>query len=271
MPLLPHRSPVDVALGVIVLNLVRYAIFAVPAFVLFHRRAPRRWLSRRLGPGPVTPRQARREVAYSLVSLTIFGLVGVLMYGLAQAGLSRFYVDDRYGLGWFLLSIPVMLLLHDTYFYWTHRFMHWKPVFKHVHRVHHLSHDPSPLAAYAFHPLEAVIEAGIGPLIMLTLPVHRHAFLIFLTIQLAMNVLGHLGFELFPRGFMRSPLGRFLNTTTHHHQHHQKTNWNFGLYFNLWDRLLGTNHPRYEEAFEAATTAPAAEEPEAVAWTVETR
>ncbi len=275
MPLLPHRSPVDVALGVIVLNLVRYAIFAVPAFVLFHRRAPRRWLSRRLGPGPVTPRQARREVAYSLVSLTIFGLVGVLMYGLAQAGLSRFYVDDRYGLGWFLLSIPVMLLLHDTYFYWTHRFMHWKPVFKHVHRVHHLSHDPSPLAAYAFHPLEAVIEAGIGPLIMLTLPVHRHAFLIFLTIQLAMNVLGHLGFELFPRGFMRSSLGRFLNTTTHHHQHHQKTNWNFGLYFNLWDRLLGTNHPRYEDTFEAVTTAPAMEkseaEPEAVAWTVETR
>jgi len=264
MPILPPRSPVDVAVGVIFLNLLRYAAFALPAFVLFHRRSPRRLLSRRLGPGPASPRQARREVLYSMVSLVIFGLVGLLMYVLAQAGWSRFYVDDRYGAMWFVLSIPVMLVMHDTYFYWTHRFMHWKPVFKHVHRVHHLSHDPSPLAAYAFHPLEAVIEAGIGPLVMLTLPVHRNAFLIFLTIQLFMNVLGHLGFELYPRGFLRSPVGRLFTTTTHHHQHHQKTNWNFGLYFNVWDRLLGTNHARYEATFEAVTDAPATEEtPEA--------
>jgi Delta7-sterol 5-desaturase len=260
MPL-PPRSPVEVACGVMLLNLLRYALFALPAFVLFHRREPRRLLARRLGPGPVGEPQARREVLYSLVSLAIFGLVGVLMYGLTRMGLSRFYSDDRHGAAWFVLSIPVMLLVHDTYFYWTHRFMHWKPIFKHVHRVHHLSHNPSPLAAYAFHPLEAVIEAGIGPLLLLTLPVHRTAFLVFLTLQLAINVLGHLGFELYPRGFLRSPLGWLLNTTTHHHQHHQKTNWNFGLYFNVWDRLMGTNHPHYEATFEAHTEPSSAEPP----------
>jgi lathosterol oxidase len=253
MPMLPPRSPVDVALGAFVLNLLRYVLFAVPAFVFFHRRAPRRFLSRRLGPGPVSTQQARREIFYSMSSLVIFGLVGVWMYALAEAGLSRFYTDDRYGTVWFVLSIPVMLLVHDTYFYWTHRLMHWKPLFKHVHRTHHLSHDPSPLAAYAFHPLEAVIEAGIGPLILLTLPVHRGAFFIFLTIQFLINVIGHLGFELFPRGFVGSSVGRWLNTATHHHQHHQRMKWNFGLYFNVWDRLLGTNHPQYEATYEAIT------------------
>ncbi len=96
--------------------------------------------------------------------------------------------------------------------------LHWKRVFKSFHRVHHLSHDPSPLAAYAFHPL------------------------------------------VYPRGFLRSPLGWIFNTTTHHHQHHRKTNWNFGLYFNVWDRLLGTNHPEYASAYAAVTERPSESE-----------
>lgn len=252
----PPRSLVDVATAAVLINLVRYVVIAVPAFFVFHRLTPRRFLSRRLGPGPASGQQARREVFYSVVSLAIFGLTGVLMYALGRAGLSRLYTDDRHGPMWFVLSVPVMLVMHDTYFYWTHRFMHWKPVFKYVHRTHHLSHDPSPLAAYAFHPIEAVLEAAIAPLIVLTLPVHRNAFILFMTIQLAINVLGHLGFELYPRGLLRSPLGWLLNTTTHHHQHHQKTNWNFGLYFNVWDRLMGTNHPRYVETYEAVTERP---------------
>ncbi len=257
--LLP-RSPVSIALGAILINLVRYALIAVPAFVLFHRLTPKRLLSRRLGPGPVSTVQARRELFYSMLPLGIFGLTGVLMYELSRAGLSRLYADDRHGPVWFVLSIPVMLVVHDTYFYWSHRFMHWKRVFKYFHRVHHLSHDPSPLAAYAFHPLEAIIEAGIAPLIALTLPVHRNAFILFLTVSLLINVTGHLGFELYPRGFLRSPLGWLFNTTTHHHQHHRKTNWNFGLYFNVWDRLMGTNHPEYASAYEAATERPSESE-----------
>ncbi len=262
-PFVP-RSLVSIALAVFAINLVRYAVIAIPAYVLFHRLTPKRAVSRRLGPGPVSSKQVRRELFYSVVSLGIFGLTGVLMYELAQAGLSRIYTDDRYGPVWTVLSVPVMLVMHDTYFYWTHRFMHWKPVFKYAHRVHHLSHDPSPLAAYAFHPLEAVIEAGIAPLIALTLPVHRDAFIVFLTVSLLINVTGHLGFEMYPRGFLRSPLGWIFNTTTHHHQHHQRTNWNFGLYFNVWDRLLGTNHPQYAATYAAVTERPR-ETPDALA------
>jgi Delta7-sterol 5-desaturase len=262
MSTLPSRSLLDVALIVFVLNLARYVLIAVPAFVLVQRLTPRRLLPRRLGPGPVRMVQARREVLYSLLTLVIFGLTGVLMAWMSRNGLSRIYADDRYGPVWLVLSVPVMLVLHDTYFYWTHRFMHWRPIFKHVHKVHHLSHDPSPLAAYAFHPLEAIIEAGIAPLIALTLPVHRTAFFVFLTISLFMNVLGHLGFELYPRGFLRSRLGWFLNTTTHHHQHHQRTKWNFGLYFNVWDRLLGTNHPEYATLYESVTEGPRPEDAE---------
>ncbi len=66
----------------------------------------------------------------------------------------------------------------------------------------------------------------------------------------AMNVLGHLGFELYPSGSTKHWLGRWNNTSTHHNMHHKYTRCNYGLYFNWWDTLMGTNHARYEEQFE---------------------
>jgi Delta7-sterol 5-desaturase len=52
-----------------------------------------------------------------------------------------------------------------------------------------------------------------------------------------------------------------MNTATHHNMHHQLLKHNFGLYFNFWDRLMGTNHPEYEQRFEeiAQRTHPAAQ------------
>lgn len=41
-----------------------------------------------------------------------------------------------------------------------------------------------------------------------------------------------------------------MNTSTHHNLHHQQGNYNFGLYFNFWDRMMGTNHPQYAETFD---------------------
>jgi sterol desaturase/sphingolipid hydroxylase (fatty acid hydroxylase superfamily) len=64
------------------------------------------------------------------------------------------------------------------------------------------------------------------------------------------NVLGHLGIELFPRGFTKSRFWRWSTTTTHHGLHHRRVDSNYGLYFTFWDRLMGTTDPHYEAAFE---------------------
>jgi hypothetical protein len=55
-----------------------------------------------------------------------------------------------------------------------------------------------------------------------------------------------------PTGF---GLGKFFNTTTNHIMHHQHIRMNYGLYFNFWDRLMGTNHPQYEARFTELTLA----------------
>jgi sterol desaturase/sphingolipid hydroxylase (fatty acid hydroxylase superfamily) len=53
---------------------------------------------------------------------------------------------------------------------------------------------------------------------------------------------------------MKTPLKYFLNTPTHHAMHHEKMRGNYGIYFNFWDRLMGTNHPHYEVRFLEITS-----------------
>ncbi|MDZ7646469.1 MAG: sterol desaturase family protein [Cytophagales bacterium] len=124
---------------------------------------------------------------------------------------------------WVIFSsgIILMLLIHDTYFYWAHRAMHHPKLFAIFHRVHHLSTNPSPWAAFAFHPLESVVEAGIILVLALVMPVHAYSIALFLLIMMIYNVYGHLGYELYPKGFTKTWLGKWVNTSVNHNQHHQ--------------------------------------------------
>ncbi|MBC7793537.1 MAG: sterol desaturase family protein [Clostridia bacterium] len=167
---------------------------------------------------------------------------------LQRHGIAREFSADA-GVAWSVLAVPMLLLVHDTWFYWMHRALHTKALFRRFHKQHHLSIDPSPLTSFAFHPAEAVAESFFIILVFLVVPLPRASMIIFQLIAFGVNIYGHLGIELLPRSFAASPLFQLLNTTTHHHQHHRCANANFGLYFNVWDRILGTNHPDYETAF----------------------
>jgi lathosterol oxidase len=219
--------------------------------VLFRRAS----VKRRIAAALPTLSQMGRETLYSIRSLMIFGAVGGFVAFAAFSGWTRMYgrFDER-GWIWFIASIALAIALHDTYFYWTHRLMHHRRLYRLFHHTHHLSTNPSPWAAYSFSPLEALVQAGIGPLIIFTIPIHPLGFLIFMTWQIAFNVLGHCGHEIFPSWFVRSWCGRVLNTPTHHAMHHEKFRANYSLYFNVWDRLMGTNHRQYAERFAEITT-----------------
>jgi lathosterol oxidase len=219
-------------------------------YVLFAR-----WMRRRrIADHDPTWKQMWWELAYSLRSLFVFGIVGGFMAFSVMSGWTQMYFKfDRFGQVYFWLSIPLMIVMHDTYFYWTHRLMHHPRLFRLFHRVHHLSTSPTPWAAYSFSVPEAFVQAGIGPLIIFLIPNHPAAFSVFMIWQISFNVLGHCGHELMPQWFMRSGCGYLLNTATHHAMHHESNRVNFGLYFNWWDRLLGTNHRHYAERFRAVT------------------
>ena len=170
---------------------------------------------------------------------------------LISSGYTPFYEGNEHGYGYFLFSYVALLLLHDTWFYWTHRLLHLRPIFRIAHAVHHRSVNPSPWSAFAFHPLEAVVHAVLLPLAVLLLPLNIWAISLWFTTQVVVNVLGHKGYEFLPASFARLWLFRLLNTSTHHNMHHRLTKCNFGIYLNVWDRIMGTNHPDYQATFEA--------------------
>ena len=243
--------------GSMVLNLFGYVLWAGALWlffsVIFHVKLKHRKVTLR----EPTRKQIAREILHSLRSIAIYGFVTTLVIYAAYQGWTQLYFKiGRYGWTWFFASIVVMIFLHDAYFYWTHRLMHHPRLYRLVHHTHHISTSPTSWAAYAFSPLEALVQAGIGPLIVFTMPTHPLAFTIFMSCQIGFNVFGHCGYEIYPRSFIRSPFALLLNTVTHHSLHHEKFRSNYGLYFNIWDRLMGTNFPDNDARFEKATEKP---------------
>jgi uncharacterized protein (DUF2147 family) len=132
-----------------------------------------------------------------------------------------------------------------------HRAVHHPALFKHIHLLHHKSVNPSPWTSYSFHLFEGILEAMIAPIILLLIPMHPLALLLFTFAGFAINVYGHLGYEIAPKWLRHSFLFKIMNTSIHHNMHHSKFKGNYGLYFRIWDRLMKTEHPDYVQEYDA--------------------
>jgi sterol desaturase/sphingolipid hydroxylase (fatty acid hydroxylase superfamily) len=201
-------------------------------------------------------KQILTEIKYSVLTFFVFASVVVAIRVTITSGLldTKIYKNfSEHSITYYILTTVFIIFFHDTYFYWMHRLMHHPLLYERVHKVHHLSKDPTPWAAFAFHPAEALLEIGFVPLLIFTIPLHFTSLLILSLWQVMFNVMGHLGYEIFPRNMMRHPLFKWLNTSTNHNMHHKFVRCNYGLYFNIWDRLLSTNHQKYYQTYDEVT------------------
>ena len=203
------------------------------------------WATRARHPGHYAglDAQIRREIGWSLASAAIYGApAGLLAWGWRTRGWTRVYTDvHAYPLWWLPVSVLLCLVLHDGWFYWTHRWMHRPAPFRAYHAVHHASRPPTAWAAMSFHPGEALSGAVVIPALVLVVPLHVAALGVVLGVMTLMGVTNHMGWELFPRRLVQGPAGRWLITASHHQRHHERYRCNYGLYFRVWDRLCGTD------------------------------
>jgi len=230
----------------------RYFIVAGVAFLLCYVFFRQTRASRKIQLKFPENKDYLREILHSISTILIFALVPLFLLKNPEIrSYTTFYLKiSDYGWIWFFLAFPVMFIMHDTYFYWMHRLMHHPRLFKLFHLVHHRSTNPSPWAAYAFHPLEAIIEIGIFVVFLFTIPMHALHFFLFFFMSIIYNVYGHLGWEIYPKGFNRHWLGKWINTSVNHNQHHQYFKGNYGLYFLFWDRMMGTIREDYDQRFD---------------------
>lgn len=190
--------------------------------------------------------QIKSEIAFSLLSSVIFSISGVILGLLWQKGYTKFYLAfDQYGYFYLPLSLILWSLVHEFYFYITHRWMHIPRFYKSVHRVHHLSVNTSPWASFSFHPWEAIIQALILPILAMTIPMHPIVFITYLTIMTLSAVINHLGFETLPIS-----LRTFFISGSHHGDHHKYFNYNYGLWFTFTDRIFNTEYRKYFKPLE---------------------
>ena len=206
-------------------------------------RVPGARLTTRRPERPAMWREARTSVLVSF----IYALPAAILFAAWEAGGTALYTDAPGTLlGWLYLPLSVFLYaaLHDAYFYWTHRLMHWPRLYRATHHTHHVSKQPTAWASFAFSPWEALISAWFVPALAFVLPIHMGAFLFYLTLATACAVMNHTGHEVWPRAFLDGPIGRHLVTARHHNLHHTRFARNYGLYFRWWDRLCGTDDMR---------------------------
>lgn len=199
-----------------------------------------------------TPSDYQREILFSLLTTVIFLMIGIITFHPNHLRPYTQIYDEFGSKGWSyeIFSFFMILIVHDTYFYWCHRVMHSRWGMKYIHLTHHKSVNPSPWAAFSFSPLEAIIEAGIILVVAFLFPIHRNTILIFMVFMTLYNVYGHLGWELYPKGFHKTRLGKWINTSINHNQHHQTFKGNYGLYFLFWDRWMRTLRTDYNDAYD---------------------
>lgn len=229
---------------------IRYvAVSGVPYLILtgFRDTLSRRKIQIKY---PVRPQLIKFSIFWSLSSFMVFSLEAVFYYFL--------YLNESVSLVTSFEELPffvhlgefvLLFLVHDIYFYWMHRVLHHRLLFRHIHIIHHRITNPTPFAAFAFHPVEAFLESVWLLPIILWCPIYLGTLLIFLFFSHLFNVIGHLGYEPFPRSFWG-----WVTTSTHHNLHHQHVSSNYGLYWIIWDKAFGTLDPRTEAEFLRVTS-----------------
>ena len=119
-------------------SLLPYAVVAGIAWLLAYVFFKKRWRLRKIIRGYPLPSDVRREMGWSLLAASIFGLVAAGTLLLGKLGWTQIYFRiDEHGWIWFWCSVVIAIIAHDAYFYWTHRLMHHRALFRWFHQVHH--------------------------------------------------------------------------------------------------------------------------------------
>lgn len=238
---------------VFVFDFGRYAIAASLVASLVWLLRQTRWASRKIQQREATRADFVREFLSSIRTVIVYVAVAIpVIWAFRNGWLESF--EGTVDWAGFLLYLAAILIAHDAYFYWVHRAMHTRLLYRHFHRFHHRTITPTAWTAYAFAVPEAFLMALFVPLYAVFVPTPEPVLFTFLAVMILRNAMGHAGLELHPRGWASHPLLKWISTTTHHDMHHGTSyNHNYGFYFTWWDKLMGTEHPDYVKTFDRVT------------------
>lgn len=240
-----YALPLTIALiGAGVTLLLHLALYFTGGgiYTLIARTLPESRISlRRFNPLPVAANQVRSEVVAALTTIVVYSFVGSALFLLMFYEVPPFRIATEFlGATHRVILVCGMILLHDTYFYWMHRLLHHPWMFRRIHSKHHNSQTPTVWAAYAFSPIEGFLHGAFLLVAPFVIEVDLTSMVLFLSVQMAFNAWGHCGLAAYLDNFRPYPILNWVNTPGHHNAHHGGCRGNYGLYFRLWDHIMGT-------------------------------
>ncbi|MBB3291066.1 MULTISPECIES: sterol desaturase family protein [Rhizobium] len=145
---------------------------------------------------------------------------------------------------WYLFGIAlVMPIFHEAHFFAIHRLIHWGPLYRWIHSVHHNSVNPSPWSSLSMHPVEQLLYFS-SALIHLVIPSNPILAIYQLHYSGFGAVVGHLGFD-------KIELGAEAAIDSHaytHYLHHKFFEVNYGDGLVPFDKWFGTWHDGTKES-----------------------
>jgi lathosterol oxidase len=146
---------------------------------------------------------------------------------------------------YFITGLLAVFFWSTIHFYFNHRLLHWQPLYKISHELHHRNVNIGPWTGISMHPLEHAIYFT---LFMLWWVVPVHPIIILLTgfYQGISPAISHSGFDqVILKGKTRVSTGDWF-----HELHHQYFNFNYGNTPTPLDKLFGSWHDGSAESLQ---------------------
>ncbi|KAH8105301.1 C4-methyl sterol oxidase [Cristinia sonorae] len=153
-------------------------------------------------------------------------------------------------------QVAFFFVFEDIFHYFAHQALHWGPLYKHIHKIHHKYSAPFGLAAEYAHPAEVfILGTGTlaGPFLYCAFrgDLHIFAMYVWITLRLFQAVDAHSGYD-FPWSLQH--ILPFWSGAEHHDFHHMAFVNNFSTSFRWCDAIFGTDdkYRQYRAKMDAA-------------------
>ena len=221
------------------------------------------WLITRKGQGDATKFDPRDQVSdngtftfrnqlydnmfwHIASGITLWSMAQVLVFwAMANGYAPTFFFPENPV--WFVAFFVLLPIWSSFHFYWIHRALHWPPLYKLAHSLHHRNVNVGPWSGISMHPVEHVLFYT-NFAIHLVVPSHPLHVLFHGYVQSTHPVFSHSGFEkLVVNDSPQLRMGVYF-----HQLHHRYFECNYGTVEMPWDRWFGSYHDGTGRATEEA-------------------
>lgn len=184
-----------------------------------------------------------RTLCGAVPVITVFEALSYWLFANNTIGFLPLAADTPAYWAWCGALLLVAPLIHAAHFYFIHRLLHWKPLYRTVHRIHHYNVEVGPWSALAMHPIELALYFSTV-CVQWGLALHPLNALYQIQIAIFNAAVSHAGFD-------KVMIGSSISIESNnffHYLHHKYFECNYGSTLAPMDQLFGTFHDGSDEA-----------------------